>query len=264
MKNRCLFALNVVSVGGGGHRAYKCQYETRCRYCSSSHDSQECFQKIKDNVEITPKCCNWGGEHNANSRLCKKRPVVSLPRSVGSSKDLTGYSGKTIGDEISNNQVRPVGNVWEQRIKNSLNLEGQNCDALVALRMEVEQLKNLVLTLQSQVNKVCNVADVSSTDSLDSRNEPVRDTRSFGRSDVEVHALDTSSQVVGSPSSGRPFSVNGRQSEDAFSSNHVQNMTGLLDAALNYMQAPSDKLRINVITNAKRFREQVTNKYGSV
>ena len=65
-----------------GHRAYKCQYETRCRYCSKSHDSTECFNKIKDNVKIVPKCCNCGGDHNANSRLCKRRPAVKLPGKI--------------------------------------------------------------------------------------------------------------------------------------------------------------------------------------
>ena len=41
-----------------GHMAFKCQNSFRCRFCSKSHDSKECADKIKNNIKITPKCCN--------------------------------------------------------------------------------------------------------------------------------------------------------------------------------------------------------------
>ena len=248
-----------------GHRAYKCQYETRCRYCSKAHDSRECVQKIKENVKITPKCCNCGEEHNANSRLCKKRPVASVIRPKDITKTSTGCSEKSIGEEASYNQGRSVVNVWEQRIQNSSNLERQNSDAIVALRIEVEQLKTLILTLQTTIDKVCSISGAPSIEKSvpDSVVKPAKGDSSMGRTEVDVHAHEESSQKAHYSNNGKHNVVNGRQFDQDIGSNCIQDMTNILDAVLTYMQAPDDELRNNVIAFAKRFKERVI-KNGSV
>ena len=142
-------------------------------------------------------------------------------------------------------------------------MERQNTDAIVALRMEVEQLKSMILTLQTQIDKVCNISDVPSKDTVDSGANAMEYNRSFGQTEVEVHADNTSSQTADYQNYGKHTSLNGRRSQGDVYTSHIQEMTTLLDAVLTYMQAPNNDLRNDVIAFAKRFREQV-NKNGAV
>lgn len=57
-----------------GHRAWQCQEDTRCRFCARKHPSSLCGEKIKAGTRVEPRCCNCGGEHNAQSILCLRRP----------------------------------------------------------------------------------------------------------------------------------------------------------------------------------------------
>ena len=63
-----------------GHKAWRCQYDTVCRFCSGRHGSKECAEKIKEGVKIPPKCCNCGQAHNAGSFRCEKRPSLSTDK----------------------------------------------------------------------------------------------------------------------------------------------------------------------------------------
>ena len=46
----------------------------RCRYCAAYHPSEDCYRKIERGDRFTPKCCNCGGEHNAQSSHCPYKP----------------------------------------------------------------------------------------------------------------------------------------------------------------------------------------------
>ncbi|MPC61502.1 hypothetical protein E2C01_055575 [Portunus trituberculatus] len=57
-----------------GHKEWRCQSATCCRYCASPHKSAQCLDKIKEGTKIPPCCRNCGGDHNAHSTLCTVRP----------------------------------------------------------------------------------------------------------------------------------------------------------------------------------------------
>ncbi|XP_045117646.1 uncharacterized protein LOC123508177 [Portunus trituberculatus] len=59
-----------------GHKAWRCQYDTVCRFCSGKHSSKVCGEKIINGEKIVPKCCNCGENHNAGSAKCEKRPSL--------------------------------------------------------------------------------------------------------------------------------------------------------------------------------------------
>ncbi|KAG0720481.1 hypothetical protein GWK47_048433 [Chionoecetes opilio] len=59
-----------------GHKAWRCRYDTVCRFCSGKHGSKDCAAKIQEGVVIPPKCCNCGQAHNAGSTRCAKRPSL--------------------------------------------------------------------------------------------------------------------------------------------------------------------------------------------
>ncbi|KAG0719435.1 hypothetical protein GWK47_050479 [Chionoecetes opilio] len=59
-----------------GHKAWRCRYDTVCRFCSGKHSSKDCAAKIQEGVMIPPKCCNYGQAHNAGSTKCAKRPSL--------------------------------------------------------------------------------------------------------------------------------------------------------------------------------------------
>ena len=118
--------------------------------------------------------------------------------------------------------------------------------------MEVDQLKRLILKLQSQVDKVCSIAGDSSKCSLRSRDKQVQDPLPSAQCADAVHAIDAAEQSVSYPNTGRHLSE-----RTAPCGNHVETMTMILDAVLNYMQAPNDVRGAAVIACAKRFREQI-------
>ena len=62
-----------------GHNSWSCMAASRCRFCGRGHHSSKCSELIKNKVRVVPRCCNCGGEHNARSVLCPKRPRVSVP-----------------------------------------------------------------------------------------------------------------------------------------------------------------------------------------
>ncbi|MPC40827.1 hypothetical protein E2C01_034396 [Portunus trituberculatus] len=55
-----------------GHKAWRCRYDSVCRFCSGKHSSKDCGEKIKNGEKIPPKCCNCGQDHNAGSVKCEK------------------------------------------------------------------------------------------------------------------------------------------------------------------------------------------------
>ncbi|XP_076049533.1 uncharacterized protein LOC143030260 [Oratosquilla oratoria] len=69
-----------------GHKSCRCRTTyVRCRYCAGGHLSEECWEKIQQKVAVPPKCCNCGGQHNASSPVCPKKPrYKTLPPSIPS------------------------------------------------------------------------------------------------------------------------------------------------------------------------------------
>ncbi|XP_076062105.1 uncharacterized protein LOC143037565 isoform X1 [Oratosquilla oratoria] len=69
-----------------GHKSWRCRTTyVRCRYCAGGHLSEECWEKIQQKVAVPPKCCNCGGQHNASSPVCPKKPrYKTLPPSIPS------------------------------------------------------------------------------------------------------------------------------------------------------------------------------------
>ena len=58
-----------------GHKSWKCRAAyVCCRYCAGGHLSQECWEKIQQKIKVPPKCCNCGGQHNASSPVCPRKP----------------------------------------------------------------------------------------------------------------------------------------------------------------------------------------------
>ncbi|MPC40906.1 hypothetical protein E2C01_034481 [Portunus trituberculatus] len=57
-----------------GHQSWKCKSALRCRYCSGSHPSSRCLEKIRAGTRVIPLCCNCRGDHNASPRRCPAWP----------------------------------------------------------------------------------------------------------------------------------------------------------------------------------------------
>lgn len=70
-----------------GHKGWRCRATYyRCRYCAGGHPSKECLGKIQRNVAVPPKCCNCGGQHNASSPVCPRKPHYSKTQPPSSSR----------------------------------------------------------------------------------------------------------------------------------------------------------------------------------
>ncbi|XP_068244040.1 uncharacterized protein [Palaemon carinicauda] len=62
-----------------GHIKDDCIEDTyRCRFCSGIHNSQECLEKIRNNIHVPRRCCNCGDAHNASSEYCPMRPRTTF------------------------------------------------------------------------------------------------------------------------------------------------------------------------------------------
>ncbi|MPC72057.1 hypothetical protein E2C01_066350 [Portunus trituberculatus] len=59
-----------------GHKEWRCQSATCCRYCAGPHKLAQCLNKIKEGTKIPPWCCNCGDDHNVHSTLCTVRPQL--------------------------------------------------------------------------------------------------------------------------------------------------------------------------------------------
>ncbi|MPC62628.1 hypothetical protein E2C01_056717 [Portunus trituberculatus] len=70
------------------YQSWKCKSAPRCRYCSGSHPSSRCLEKIHASTRVIPLCCNCMGDHNASLRRCP-----AWPRPVRE----TQTSGTTLG-----------------------------------------------------------------------------------------------------------------------------------------------------------------------
>lgn len=107
----------------GGHMTWKCQSDFRCRYCGGKHNSLECGGKIKNGQCVTPRFCNCSGEHNANSVLCEKRPLLRTVQLQGAGEE----------QPIQRKDLRPVEepppppeNAWKKRMERNDEYK-QNC-----------------------------------------------------------------------------------------------------------------------------------------
>ncbi|KAG0726720.1 Carboxypeptidase N subunit 2 [Chionoecetes opilio] len=57
-----------------GHREWQCNSYVRCGFCSGTHDTKLCKDRIINGESITPRCSNCFLEHNAWSVKCLVRP----------------------------------------------------------------------------------------------------------------------------------------------------------------------------------------------
>lgn len=78
-----------------GHEAYRCEEDSRCRFCGKKHKSELCGQKIKNGERVTPRCANCGLEHNARSPLCLMNPKTRRLGAVGATRQEQGQRGNT-------------------------------------------------------------------------------------------------------------------------------------------------------------------------
>ena len=261
-----------------GHMAFKCQNGYRCRYCSKNHDSTECGDKIKENIRITPKCCNCGEGHNASSWLCKKRPLVEVPK--------TRNTAPAEFSEARNQQhngpimTTPVGSVWDQRreeaaqrrreaavndnASNNVNLAP---DVISALCKTIEGLKKVILEMQSQIVTICNSKEMNSVGeslkkvSLEDQNISVQ-----GGSENANNAFLKDTNQVDLDTKGRDCSgvrKNSDQGERGDYNHLVKCVTGLLDSVVEYMQNPKEDLKSNVLRSAQHFREKIHKNGGN-
>ncbi|XP_069192379.1 uncharacterized protein [Procambarus clarkii] len=121
-----------------GHMAWKCQFDSRCRYCGKKHDSRECRVKIKNGEKIVPSCCNCRGSHNAGSYLCRMKPHLRDSRTGATSRiDVSSKEGKIVQQEHGGNSWKPMtapmNNVWEkgtETIKASLGKVGNAAEKI--------------------------------------------------------------------------------------------------------------------------------------
>ena len=148
-----------------GHMAYKCHNDYRCRYCGDRHDSKICAEKIKEKNIVSPKCCNCGADHNANSRLCPKRPQDAGSRQNTRSNNL----GDDVPQGSKTTSMKNNVNVWQGREEqmvaamnqvdqsgNLTDVRGNDAAAEIAdLRKEIEDLKLVVYEIQKTLTDFC-------------------------------------------------------------------------------------------------------------
>lgn len=243
-----------------GHMAFKCQNSFRCRFCSKSHDSKECAEKIKNNIKITPKCCNCGEEHNARSWVCKKRP------SVGKLQTTEVPAGERL---INNQTTAPVVNAWEQRREMQRQREatdgeisnGNNIpDVINSLCQAVERLQNVVMNLQTQIADMstCKACDTRECDAVSKSGVKKVIVCAEGNShgndiDNEYRPVNSLSDQCQSNNDG----VSSAQESKKEWNNLVKSITQLLDSVIEYMTNPKDNVKSNILRSAMEFRDKI-------
>ena len=209
-----------------GHMAWKCLNEQKCRFCGKKHESKVCGDKIKAKENITPRCCNCGGPHNASSWICPKRPKVdfSRPDVSGNNKVITGSSSTTA--------PLPEVNVWEKREEKRLQEVIHDEDMMVDLARS-----NFILELRNEIDEL---------------KKAVLDIKTALQSFVHLNKPCSSNMSENvSENTGNVFDV-------VSSSNMFDNVTYVLDSVVQYMTNPRDDIKTNVLCSIKKLRGKMS------
>lgn len=253
-----------------GHMAYKCQNTPRCRFCSKFHDSRDCAAKIKENIPVISKCCNCGEAHNANSTLCVKRPQVAVPKNANFSANIPLKNPIEVSNE----------NVWERRLnedaqrqqREDIIVDSNPADSatqfsdisvITALRQEIEELKGMVMAMQSKIVNICSQKDSSEGKTNDMNCISVRskhnNQESMGEENFEV-CKDFNQSEVGDNSI---LIKNHPMQEIGEYGTLVETVTCLLDRVVEYMQNPKDDFKASLLGSVQQFRDTVQKNGGS-
>ena len=208
-----------------GHMAWKCLNEQKCRFCGKKHESKICGDKIKAKENITPRCCNCGGPHNASAWICPKRPKVDFSRPEASGNEVLAATSSTTVPLHNKN-------VWEKRREKRLQestrdedmvTELAGSDFILELRNEIDELKKAVLDIKTVLQ------------SLAPLNEPCSSNKSVNVNKKTDNVFDVGSN-----------------------SNMFDNVTHVLDSVVQYMMNPRDDLKTNVLCSIKRLKGKMS------
>lgn len=91
-----------------------CTLPEACRICGGNHPSQQCYDELKQDLEVIKKCINCGEPHQANYKGCKK--FQEYKKKIQEGRKKPQQQKKRYVD------AQPTGeNVWEDRKQRSNN-----------------------------------------------------------------------------------------------------------------------------------------------